>query len=147
MDSDDLFCEGALENLVKTIEPYEENGIVYGGYLRIDENGKVIGRCDRKMFSGYVTKQLFQDIFTYTCGSFFPKAIFDDINIQFDTSLKVCSDYAMWLFLSTKYRFIALYEPTFKRRRHRENLSAASSENMICELKVLGDFYQKHGKI
>lgn len=146
MDSDDLFCEGALDNLVQAIESYEENVIVYGGYLRIDENGKVIGRCDKKMFSGYVTKQLFQNIFIYTCGSIFPKAIFNDINIRFDTSLKVCSDYGMWLYLSTKYRFIALDEPTFKRRRHRDNLSAASSENRICELKVLEDFYQKHGK-
>jgi glycosyltransferase involved in cell wall biosynthesis len=146
LDSDDLLIEGALGNMVNTIESYKENIIAYGGYLRIDENGRVYGRWKKKLYSGYVTRKLFQDVFMNSCGSIFPKTIFNDRSARFDISLKVCSDYALWLYLSTKYKFVALHEPTFKRRRHGENLSVASSQNRLCELKVLEDFYQKYGK-
>ena len=54
----------------------------------------------------------------------------------FDTSLNICSDYDLWLRLSTKYKFIALKEPTFKRRRHETNLSVASMENCMIEYHV-----------
>jgi hypothetical protein len=44
-----------------------------------------------------------------------------------------------------KYRFIALSEPTFKRRRHPGNLSAASLQNRITELEILERFYYEKG--
>jgi glycosyltransferase involved in cell wall biosynthesis len=146
LDSDDLLVEGALQNMVNTIVSYKETVIAYGGYLRIDESGRVIGRSKKKLYSGYVTRKLFQDIFINSCGSIFPRTVFNDRSVRFDSSLKVCSDYALWLYLSTKYKFVALHEPTFKRRRHGENLSVASSQNRLCELKVLEVFYHKHGK-
>jgi len=65
--------------------------------------------------------------------------------VVFDTSLNVCSDYDLWLSLSTKYKFIALPEPTFKRRRHPGNLSNLSFENCLTEFKVLERFYYERG--
>ena len=64
---------------------------------------------------------------------------------DFNKKLSLCSDYDLWLRLSLKYRFIALAEPTFKRRRHPGNLSARLSEKQICELKVLEKFYYEKG--
>ena len=63
----------------------------------------------------------------------------------FDASLKVCSDYDFWLDFSTRYKFAALRSPTFKRRRHPGNLSKASFENCLSELRVLERFYYKKG--
>jgi len=65
--------------------------------------------------------------------------------VAFDTSLNVCSDYDFWLRLSMKYRFIALPDPTFKRRRHSANLSKVSFEKCLAEYKVLERFYYEQG--
>lgn len=146
IDSDDLLVFDALERMVGVIQSQDEDVIAYGPYLRIDKDGNIYGRCNRRLYSGYITQQLFQNIFVHSCGSMFPRRIFDNPEIRFDTTLKVCSDYKLWLTLSTKYRFIGLQEPTFKRRRHNDNLSSVSSYNLLCELSVLEEFYQNHGK-
>jgi len=144
LDSDDLLMPDAIEQMMRVMEAESGAVIVYGPYLRIDQKGNVCGRCKRKLHSGDVTKHLFQDIFIHSCGSMFPKKGLDETG-GFDESLPVCADYDLWLRLSLKYRFIALHEPTFKRRRHSANISAISSANQIMELKVLERFYYEKG--
>jgi glycosyltransferase involved in cell wall biosynthesis len=144
IDSDDLLMPDAAERMIKVMEAEGGEIIVYGPYLRIDQDGNVFGRCKRKLYSGHITKYLFQSILIHSCGSMFPKKILQQTG-GFDQSLRVCSDYDLWLRLSLKYRFIALDKPTFKRRRHTGNLSAGSSKNLIVELKVLEDFYYNKG--
>ena len=144
IDSDDLLLPDAIEKLVKIMQTEDEDVIAYGSYLRIDQNGKVYGRCKRKLYGGNITKYLFQTVFVHSCGSMFPKKILKDSTV-FDTSLKVCSDYDFWLRLSMKYRFVALPDPTFKRRRHINNLSTASFENYLTEFQVLERFYYEKG--
>jgi len=144
IDSDDLLIHDAVDRMMNVMEAEGGQVIVYGPYLRIDQNGHVYGRFKSKLYSGYVAKYLFRNIFVHSCGSMFPKTVLETAN-GFDTSLPVCSDYDLWLRLSLKYRFIALAEPTFKRRRHTGNLSALSTENRIVELKVLERFYYERG--
>ena len=144
IDSDDLLLPDAIERMVKVTEAQSKDAIVYGSYFRIDENGKVYGRCKRKLRSGNITKYLFQTILVHSCGSMFPKKILK-APTAFDTSLRICSDYDLWLRLSLEYPFIALPKPTFKRRRHTANLSTPSFENCLTELLVLKDFYYKKG--
>jgi glycosyltransferase involved in cell wall biosynthesis len=144
IDSDDLLMPDSVERMIKVMEAEGGEIIVYGPYLRIDQDGNVFGKCKRKLYSGHITKYLFQSILIHSCGSMFPKRILEEAG-GFDQSLRVCSDYDLWLRLSLKYRFIALDKPTFKRRRHTGNLSAGSSKNQIVELKVLEDFYYNKG--
>jgi len=144
LDSDDLLAPDAVERMTSVMQQQTEPVIVYGPYLRIDRHGNVTGRDKRKLYSGFVTKYLFQDIFVHPNGSLFPKTLLQQAG-GFDESLHVCSDYDMWLCLSLKYRFIALPEPTFKRRRHLSNLSAGSLQNRITELEVLERFYYEKG--
>jgi glycosyltransferase involved in cell wall biosynthesis len=142
IDSDDLLLPDAIERMVKIME--EENGdvIVYGSYLRIDEYGNVYGKCKRRLYSGRITEHLFETILVHACGSLFPTKILRE-SPAFDKSLRICSDYDLWLRLSTKYRFIALVGPTFKRRRHSTNLSKASFENCLIEFQVVNRFYNE----
>ncbi len=144
IDSDDLLMHDAVEKMMNVMEAEGGETIVYGPYQRIDQDGNIYGRYKRKQHSGYITKNLFQSIFVYSCGSMFPKKVLETTG-GFDTSLPVCSDYDFWLRLSLEYRFVALAEPTFKRRRHTGNLSALSVENRIFELKVLERFYYEKG--
>lgn len=144
LDSDDLLFPDAIERLVKVMETETDDVVAYGSYVRIDQDGNVYGKCKRKLYSGNITKHLFKTIIVHSCGSMFPKKILKD-TVIFDTSLKVCSDYDLWLSLSTKYRFVALPNPTFKRRRHLGNLSTVSFENCLTEFRVLERFYYEKG--
>jgi glycosyltransferase involved in cell wall biosynthesis len=144
IDSDDLLMPNALEQMMEVISREKEDVVIYGTYLRIDQNGNIYGRCRRRLHSGYVTKYLFQDIFIHSCGSMFPKHILD-ADTAFDTTLKVCSDYDLWLRLSMRYEFVALADPVFKRRRHSSNLSARSFKSRLTELNVLERFYYEKG--
>jgi glycosyltransferase involved in cell wall biosynthesis len=144
IDSDDLLMSDSVEKMMKVTESENEEVIVYGPYLRIDENGNVYGSCKRKLYSGHITKYLFQDILVHSCGAMFPKRAIEEAG-GFDESLRVCSPYILLLRLSLRYRFIALAEPMFKRRRHRDNLSAISKANRLTELEVLERFYYQDG--
>lgn len=144
IDSDDLLFPDAIERLVKVMETEADDVVAYGSYVRIDQDGNVYGKCKRKLFSGNITKHLFQTIIVHSCGSMFPRKILKD-GVTFDTLLHVCSDYDLWLSLSMKYRFVGLPNPTFKRRRHSDNLSTVSFENCLTEFKVLERFYYEKG--
>ena len=144
IDSDDLLMPDAIERMVSAMEAQNEDAIVYGSYFRIDQNGNIYGRCKRNLRSGNITKYLFQTILVHSCGSMFPRKILKN-PVTFDTSLRVCSDYDLWLRLSLEYPFIALSAPTFKRRRHTNNLSSPTLENCLTEFKVLKDFYYNKG--
>lgn len=145
IDSDDLLMPDAVERMIRTEEAEGGDAVVYGPYIRIDRSGKILGKSKRRrLYSGFITRKLFENILVHSCGSMFPRRILQDAG-GFNQALAVCSDYDLWLRLSLKYRFIALDEPTFKRRRHPGNLSAGTSEKRIIELKVLEDFYYNKG--
>ncbi len=142
IDSDDLLMPDAIGQMVKVVEGAKEDVVAYGSYLRIDEHGRIYGKCKRKLYSEDITKHLFNTILVHCCGSMFPAKTVKN-GEPFDASLKVCSDYDFWLDFSTRYKFVALRSPTFKRRRHPGNLSQASFENCLLELRVLERFYYR----
>jgi glycosyltransferase involved in cell wall biosynthesis len=144
IDSDDLLMPDAVGGMINAMEAENDEVIVYGSYLRIDENGNVCGRYKRKLYSGHITRYLFQGILVHSCGSMLSKKMLEAAG-GFDESLPVCCDYDLWLRLSLNHRFIALPEPTFKRRRHKGNLSTNSKTNRLTELKVLERFYYQGG--
>lgn len=146
IDSDDLLFPDAIERMMSVVERESEDVIVYGPYIAIDEKGNPCRRKRKKLYSGHIAQNLFQGILVHSCGSMFPKKALKQAG-GFDTCLPVCSDYDLWLRLSLKHRFVALAEPTFKRRRHSGNLSLRSVANRITELNVLERFYfEKGGK-
>ena len=144
IDSDDLLYPDTVERLIDSVESYDGQACGYGGYIRIDENGKELPTKQKKLPSGVITIPLFEQILVHSCGSIFPRQALVDKD-GFNSALRVCSDYQNWLELSTKYTFVAQDEPTFKRRRHGNNLSVLSFENLLTEHNVLEDFYYNNG--
>jgi len=142
--SDDLLVPDAVERMTNVMDTEPEEVVVYGNYLRIDENGNVCGRSKRRLYSGHITRQLFEDIIVHPNGSMFPKTVLEEAG-GFDTSLKASYDYKLELKISLKYRFIALKEPMFMRRRHSGNTSQDSFANRKAELDMLTEFYHNGG--
>ena len=144
LHSDDLLYPDSVERMANAALAEPDDVVVYGSYVRIDENGNNCGQSKKKLYSGYVTRYIFDNNIIHACGSMFPKKALQEIG-GFDTSLKVCGDYKLELQMSLKYRFIALDKPTFKRRRHSSNTSQNSFVNRKTELDVLSDFYYNGG--
>jgi len=143
LDSDDLYFPDSLQRLVTAIQNDQSKSVVYGPYLAIDEIGNISARKRKDLPSGFITEYLFQEIIVHTSGSMFSKTILKEEG-GFDESLPICSDYDLCLRLSLKYRFIGLPQPTFKRRRHKGNLSSYNMANRLTELQVLERFYYEN---
>lgn len=144
LDSDDLLIPDAVERMMAVMDAQSEEVVVYGPYIAIDQDGNTCKMKRRKLYSGHIAQHLFGSILVHSCGSLFPRKILEEAG-GFDTSLPVCSDYELWLRLSLKYRFIALSEPTFKRRRHAGSLSKRTFTNRRIELDILEKFYYDCG--
>jgi alpha-1,3-rhamnosyl/mannosyltransferase len=140
LDSDDLLHPDALERMVQAMPQDSEGVIVYGPYVAIDKDGNILRRRKKKLYSGKITRYLFENILVHPSGSLFPKRVLVGAG-GFDTTLAVCSDYDLWLRLSLKYDFIGLQKPVFKRRRHSGNISKICFANQNTEFKVLEKFY------
>jgi glycosyltransferase involved in cell wall biosynthesis len=144
LDSDDLLPPDAVERMVGVVSKEPGDVIVYGPYVTIDQDGSVRKRKRKKLHSGYITQNLFENILVHSCGSMFPKKVLEEAGC-FNEALPVCADYDLWLRLSQKYRFIAINKPLFKRRRHSGNLSQYSFTNRKTEFEVLENFYYNGG--
>jgi len=142
--SDDLLYPDSIERMVNAMLAEPEDVVVYGNYVRINKNGNDCGQSTKKLYSGDITKYLFENNIVHACGSLFPKKALQEVG-GLDTTLKVSYDYKMELQLSLKYRFIGLDKPTFMRRRHSSNTSNNSYINRKTELDVLVDFYYNGG--
>ena len=144
IDSDDLLFPYAVEELVKIVETHGPDTIAYSSYINIDETGAEVKRKRQALPSGNITIVLFEHILVHSCGTMCTKKLLQEAG-GFDVSLPVCSPYILWLKLSLKYKFFALKEPTFKRRRHFSNLSERTFTNRKIELNALEFFYYNGG--
>jgi hypothetical protein len=88
--------------------------------------------------------ELFEFIYVKSCGTMCAKRIYEKEG-GFDTSLRRCAVYKLLLNLSLKYKFIPVDGPTYKKRRHRDNLSDRSFASRKIEFDVLEDFYFNGG--
>jgi len=62
LDSDDLYYPDTLSRMVAATKSEPNDVIVYGSYMRIDQDGEDISKCSRKLYSGNITDKLFNDI-------------------------------------------------------------------------------------
>jgi glycosyltransferase involved in cell wall biosynthesis len=144
VDSDDLLFPDTIEKLMQVIEVHSPDVIAYGAHVGLDEKGRFVKRKQHLLPSGNITAELFEFIFVHSCGMMCPKKFFEEVG-GFDTSLKCCAFYKLLLKMSVKYKFIPVEGPTFKRRRHKGNVSVRSFSNRKVEFDVLEDFYFNHG--
>ena len=144
LDSDDLLFPDAVEKLMDVIDSYDHDVFAYGSYIGVDEHGSTLRTRQPKLPSGNIVTELFEFIYVKSCGTMCAKRIYERQG-GFDASLKRCAVYKLLLGLSLKYKFFPVDGPTFKRRRHRDNLSDRLFASRKTELEVLEDFYFNGG--
>jgi len=143
LDSDDLLVPDALERLVYSVGGHDAL-CAYGGYIRIDEKGNELPTVIKDRPSGKILERLFANIIVHSCGVLFPRKIFLDHG-GFDETNRRCPDYIRYLELARDYEFRGLPDPTFKRRRHGDNLSVEHVDTIRKECELLEDFYFNRG--
>ncbi len=144
VDSDDLLFPDTIGRLIKAVEAHGSDVIAYGSHVGADEKGRYVKRKQHLLPSGNITAELFEFIYVHSCGMMCAKKLFEEVG-GFDTSLTCCAFYKVLLKLSLKCKFVPVEGPTFKRRRHRGNVSDRSFANRKVEFDVLEDFYFNGG--
>ena len=147
-DSDDVFYPDTVERLYNAIDKNSPCSCSYGTYQTIDAEGRELP-TKRKMTdfpSGDITEKLLKHIIVNSCGTLMPRRFFLECG-SFDTALRVCHDWALFLEMSLKGKFYAVQEPVFLRRRHGSNLSSATYAKLHVGLDVLEHFIASHEEV
>ncbi len=146
-DSDDVFLPDAVARLYETVKG-KTNACSYGGYITIDKDGNRLPTKSKvaTLPSGRITETLIRHIVVNNCGTLLPLHAYRAAQ-GFDEKLKNSYDYKLMLTLSAAMDFYAVEEPVFLRRRHGNNLSAASYDKLKNVLEILTGFLAEHPEI
>ena len=144
LDSDDVLFPDTVERLVRVIDAHGPDVFAYGWYVGMDENGNETPTRQRKLPAGDIVPELFGFIYVKSCGTLCAKRIYEEAG-GFDTTLTRCATYRLLLDLSLKYKFVPVEGPTYKKRRHGDNVLDRSFAGRKAEFDVLEDFYYHCG--
>ena len=139
LNSDDEYCEGALDCIFKEFNERVELGVVYGRTHRIDKSGVVLGEMDIEPWS--YTRLLEH---TYICqpAVFFRKSLFISVG-GINPKLHLTLDYELWLRMGKVSDFVFLDRILAKNRDYPEtktNLNKFDSrmEFLVCSYVYRG---------
>jgi hypothetical protein len=123
LSSDDALCEGTLEILMNKAD---ERQIIYGDWIIIDENGRMLNVHHEPVFTSLteMKRRLWRHFFANASATLIPKSAFKKVGM-FDDSLPYSEDYDWWLrstFLYG-YPFVHADDIVAKYRVHQSQLS------------------------
>ncbi|MGM7719637.1 glycosyltransferase [Metabacillus sp. Hm71] len=107
LNSDDLYCPGAIKRVVETFQQHPDISGVYGPIKDIDTNGNVIGE--------YLSKNFQYSLLPHACfiaqpSCFMKKQMLIDVG-GFDETLKHCMDYELWMRAGKNHKFLNITLP------------------------------------
>jgi len=119
-------------------------GVVCTAERLIDERGNVIGGQWKRLYAGQVTERLFESDFVIMPSAVVRRSVVARVK-QFDTRLRITSDYQFWLRASLVTQFAFLSEPLVDERCAPNRLTAAKAEGLLFQYHMLKDFYHELG--
>jgi len=124
LDSDDLMAEGALSFLASKISVYPQAGIIGGGYLKIDENGKQINCAIREgLIEGMVNAPYLSLINNYylPMGSYIVHRDVMNAGGKFESNLEPYEDFDFCLRMARAAPLAYFNKLVAKFRKHGDN--------------------------
>lgn len=142
LNSDDLFLPGGLATLVAAIESDASIAVAYGGCLRIDEHGRVIGRTPLVPFSGYALSR--RSIIAQP-ASIIRREAWEAVG-GLDESLHLALDFDLWWRLhGAGYRFAHVGVDVAAARLHPAAKTIRLASEMYAECKSV--VHRHHGSV
>lgn len=143
LDADDIWLPNKLSSQLKKFDTtnYKHLGLVYGEYLDIDDEGKLIinygGFRLHPEIKGDVSKQLLECNYATGSGSavLVKRLCFDRVGL-FDETLNACEDWDMWMRIAQKYDFDYVATPLVMLRRHRTSMQSNQSLMVDSRIKL-----------
>jgi glycosyltransferase involved in cell wall biosynthesis len=131
-DADDLWMPNKLELQLPCFSGRPELGVVYCKPLHVDINDQPLESYQTDRYSGKISDKLLLGNFVTGSTSLIRKECFDAVGF-YDTSLKTCEDYDLWLRISTKYEFFYLDQATYRYRQWDGQVSVSRNEPQFYE--------------
>ncbi len=142
LDADDLWLPHKLERQVERVKDDPGVGLVSGGYyLQDEETGARTER--RSVLEGNVLHRVAIEnvVAGSATTSLLRRSVLERTGL-FDTTLRACEDWDLWLRVARVTRFAYVDEPIAVLRRHRTNMSSESMRMRLCLTRVLDRFYR-----
>jgi glycosyltransferase involved in cell wall biosynthesis len=135
LDADDLLVDDAIEYNLNCLVEGKNLAFVSGGYLLETSEGKKITKTKDPIYQNNYLEFLKKNYIEMHATVMYRRWVFDDF--KYDTSLKACEDYDLYLKISRKFpvyyhsKILAIY------RMHGTNMSGNSELMLNSVLKVL----------
>jgi glycosyltransferase involved in cell wall biosynthesis len=147
VNSDDMLLPGALQTVGRYFRDHPRKECVIGGCIIIDGNGKAAtGRLNIPSFT-MGARVSFRSLLYFGCGfnqpaSFWRRSAFEETD-GFDTSLRFCFDYDLYLRLAQRKPFGNINEFLACFRIHEESKTSTLQSVQDRENELL---WQKYGR-
>lgn len=140
LNSDDTYLSGAISTVVDAFESNPDYAMIYGGFCKIDETGKIFERRRQLDFTLLGLKSGL----CYICGptAFYKKMVFSKVG-YLDVNLRHAMDYDLWMRIASnfKVKHIPVYLANFRYHPHSKTLSEFPAQ--MKEEKLVRDRYWK----
>ena len=145
LDDDDEWLPEKLECQVKVIEENPEVGLVYAGYLKVDDKGRIINKINpsKKQCSFY---DLLQQNPIGLGTVIVWRECFEKVGL-FDEDLHSIEDWDMWIRISKHFLFKSVNRPLTKYRVHKGMISMNTYTRLEQINNRMFDKYTKELKL
>ena len=135
LDADDWLFPGSLAINATLLQQHPEAAFVAGAHTFVYPNGQT--RVITPPLSGTPYRDLLArgNYIGMIAAVMFPRWVFDEFN--FDSSLRNCEDYALYLGLARRYPVVLHETPLAAYRLHTSAMSAAAPAMLAGALRVL----------
>ena len=130
LNSDDTYCENAIQCVVDFFNKHPKIDMVYGEGYYIDKEGKITGR--------YLTEPYSKDRLAETCiicqpAAFFRKAFVDRVG-GLEKKLQLCMDYDLWMKMAKTGRIAYIPNYLACSRMYEENKTMSRRSEIYKEV-------------
>lgn len=144
LDSDDLYYPETLAAFAEFFAAHPDAEFVHGFRDRLDEDGTVTKSEGEFQSTPSGARELFSRMYLSHLSVAYRKTVIDRVG-GYDTRLRSCEDYDLYLRMSPTTTFFPLGRSTGLRRRHGTNLSRQTGFSRRLEAEVLKRFYTRLG--
>lgn len=146
LDADDILHPDAVKHSLACFEAHPEAGFVYGGHRRVNEH---LQPTEPPKFSPCNPQRAFNDFLKGNLVGMHATVVYDRLKLVecggFDTKLKRCEDYDVYLRLSQRHSVIGHPHIIADYRWHSSNMSDNHAEMLTWVLRVHARYKPKSG--
>lgn len=136
LDSDDVFCDGHLKGLARTMHEKPDVGLVFGDAYEMNATGETRWIRRYRVAEPITPAIVLLDPFFQTSSVMIRKAVFDKVEM-FDESLRQAEDYDLWVRITETFRVEHVSHFGTAYRQHDDQLICQKEQTWMFAQVVL----------